>query len=466
MAERRFPLDIDHPFGYRPALSSRTEKEERTSGVRELHNADMSGFDPSEEHARSLDRSDELACFRDEFYLKEGEIYLDGNSLGLLSRRAERALLETLGDWKEFGIGGWTRGERPWFYFAERLGEMTAPLIGASPEEVVATGSTTVNIHQLVSTFFEPDGERTKIVATDLDFPTDVHALRSQLRLRGLEPDEHLVKIKSRDGRTIEEDDAVAAMTEEVALIFLPTVLYRSGQLLDIERLTRKARERGIPIGFDAAHSIGSVPHRFSEWGVDFALWCGYKHLNGGPGSAAGLYVNRRHFGRVPGLAGWFGSDKQRQFDMEHEFTPAGSAGAFQIGTPNILSLSPLFGSLEMFEEAGIERVREKSLRLTRYLMDLAEHELSSMEFSIGTPDEDERRGGHVALEHIEAARICEALKENGVVPDFRAPNVIRLAPVALYTSFADVWRAVRILREIMAKKTYENFENTRGVVA
>lgn len=426
----------------------------------------MSAFEPSEEYARSLDENDELARFRDEFYLTDGEIYLDGNSLGLLSRRAEESLLEVLSDWKRFGIGGWTKANRPWFYLPERLGAMAAPLIGASPEEVVATGSTTVNIHQLVSTFFQPEGRRTKILATDLDFPTDIHALESQLRLRNLDPAVHLVKVESRDGRTISEDDAISAMTEEVALAFLPTVLYRSGQLLDIERLTKAARERGITIGLDAAHSVGSVPHRFSEWGVDFALWCSYKHLNGGPGAAAGLYVNRRHFGKTPGLAGWFGSEKESQFDMGHEFVPANSSGAFQIGTPNLLSLAPLLGSLEMFEEAGMDNVRRKSLCLTRYLVELAGNELSGMGFSVGTPNEDERRGGHVALEHEEAARICEALKERGVVPDFRAPNVVRLAPVALYTSYLDVWKAIRVLKGIMAEKAYEKFENTRGVVA
>lgn len=423
-------------------------------------------FNPSEEYARWLDASDELARFREEFYLRDGVVYMDGNSLGLLSRRAEKTLLDVLSDWKEQGIGGWTGGERPWFYLSERLGEMTAPLVGAAPGEVVVTGSTTVNIHQLVSTFYRPEGRRTKVLATDLDFPTDVYALQSQLRLRGLDPGEHLVLVKSGDGRTIAEEDVVAAMTDEAALVFMPTVLYRGGQLLDVERIAGVARERGIACGFDAAHSVGSVPHRFSDWGVDFALWCGYKHLNGGPGSVAGLYVNSRHFGRLPGLAGWFGSDKDAQFDMEHDFVPDGSAGAYQIGTPHVLSLVPLLGSLEMFAEAGIERVRRKSLRLTRYLMDLVESELGGAGFSVGTPREDERRGGHVALEHVEAARVCEALKESGVVPDFRAPNVVRLAPVALYTSYVDVWRTVQALKEIMAEKRYEKFENRRGVVA
>lgn len=420
----------------------------------------------SEEYARRLDLSDELARFKEEFYVEGGVVYMDGNSLGLLSRRAEKTLLDVLGDWREFGIGGWTRGERPWFYLSGGVGEMVAPLVGAAPEEVVATGSTTVNIHQLVSTFYRPEGGRTKILATELDFPTDVYALQSQLRLRGFDPDDHLVEVGSRDGRIVDEEDVIAAMGGEVALALMPTVLYRSGQLLDVERLTREARERGIVIGFDAAHSIGSVPHSFSDWGVDFALWCSYKHLNGGPGAVAGLYVNREHFGRLPGLAGWFGSDRDKQFDMEHDFVPELSAGAYQIGTPHVLSLAPLLGSLEIFSEAGIERVRRKSLRLTRYLMDLIEHELDGMGFSVGTPRADERRGGHVALEHEEAARICEALKENGVVPDFRAPNVIRLAPVALYTSYTDVWRMVRILAKIMAEKQYAKYENRRGVGA
>ena len=420
----------------------------------------------SEEYARQLDLSDGLARFKKEFYVADGVLYMDGNSLGLLSRRAERTLIEVLGDWREFGIGGWTRGERPWFYLSERLGEMVAPLVGAEPEEVIVTGSTTVNIHQLVSTFYRPEGGRTKVLATGLDFPTDIYALQSQLRLRGLEPTEHLVEVESREGKTIDEEDVIAAMTEDVALVLMPTVLYRSGQLLDVERLAREAHERGILIGFDAAHSMGSVPHSFSEWGVDFALWCSYKHLNGGPGAVAGLYVNREHFGRLPGLAGWFGSDKDRQFDMEHDFLPARSAGAYQIGTPHVLSLAPLLGSLEMFSEAGIERIRRKSLRLTRYLMDLTEHQLAGMGFSVLTPRAHQRRGGHVALEHVEAARICEALKDHGVVPDFRAPNIIRLAPVALYTSYTDVYEMVRILAKIMAERQYANYENRRGVVA
>lgn len=423
-------------------------------------------FKPDVEFAAELDREDILARYRDEFYLKPDRIYLDGNSLGLLSKRAEQTLLESLADWRELGIDGWMDGNHPWFYLSEKLGELTAPLVGAAPEEVIVSGSTTVNLHQLVATFYKPEGKRTKILADELNFPSDIYALQSQLRIHGYDHDTHLVRVKSRDGRFLDEDDIIEAMTDDIALVVLPTVLYRSGQILDMERLTRAAHERGILIGFDGCHSIGAIPHAFSDWGVDFAYWCNYKHLNGGPGAVAGLYVNSKHFGAKPGLAGWFGSRKDKQFDMEHVLTPAENAGAYQIGTPHVLSLAPLLGSLEMFAEAGIQNIRGKSLRINQYLMDLIEQELGDAGFKIGSPTEDFRRGGHVSLEHEEAARICKALKEKGIIPDFRAPNIVRLAPVALYTSYTDVWNAVQILKEIMDNKLYEKFSNERGVVA
>ncbi|WP_409305043.1 kynureninase [Peribacillus sp. SCS-155] len=418
------------------------------------------------EYAKSLDEQDELKHYRDEFYIDPNTIYMDGNSLGLLSKRAERAVLDTLNDWKQYGIEGWTKGTNPWFYMSENLGKSMALLVGASEEEVIMTGSTTVNLHQLAATFYKPQGLRTKILADDLTFPSDIYALKSQIKLHAYDPDSHLVQVKSTDGRFLDEDVIIAQMTEEVALIVLPAVLYRSGQVLDMKRLTEEAHKRGILIGFDACHSVGAIPHSFTDWDVDFAFWCNYKHLNGGPGSVAGLYVNRRHFGTEPGLAGWFGSRKATQFDMEHTFSPAESAGAFQIGTPHVLSLAPLAGSLAMFMEAGIDRIREKSLGMTRYLIDLIDCELAGMKFYIGSPREDKSRGGHVSLEHEEAARICKALKKNGVVPDFRAPNIIRLAPIALYTSYYEIWETLQILKKIMAEKQYEKFKNERDIVA
>lgn len=423
-------------------------------------------FDKTRETAEKLDGADELARFREEFYLGKGRIYLDGNSLGLLSQRAEQSLLSVLDSWREYGIEGWTEGVHPWFHLSEELGKKGAPLVGAKPEEVIVTGSTTVNLHQLLASFYRPEGKRRKILADALTFPSDIYAMQSQLRLHGLDPEQHLIRVEGRDGQTLAEEDLIEAMTEEVAIIVLPSVLYRSGQILDMERLTAAARERGIPIGFDLCHSIGAIPHQLHEWGVDFAFWCNYKYLNAGPGGVGGLFVHQKHFGELPGLAGWFSSDKSVQFDMEYQLTPAGGAGAYQIGTPHLLSLAPLIGSLEIFTEAGIGPIREKSLRQTQYLMQLVEEELVGMGFTIGNPREDHRRGGHVCLVHPEAVRICKSLKEKGVIPDFRAPDVIRLAPVALYTAYTEVWEAVQVLKWIMEEKDYERHEKKRGVVA
>jgi len=418
------------------------------------------------EHAKQYDANDSFRSYRDEFYLQSGVIYMDGNSLGLMSKRAEENVSELMESWKAYGIKGWTTGKYPWFFISEKLGEMCAPLIGAEKNEVIIAGSTTSNIHQAVATFYKPEGRRTKILADELTFPSDIYALQSQIKLKGYDPDEHLVRVKSRDGKLILEEDIIAAMTDEIALILLPTVLYRSGQLLDIKRLTAEAHARGICIGFDACHSIGAIPHYFSEWNVDFAIWCNYKYLNGGPGSVAGLYVNKKHFGIHPGLAGWYSSKKDKQFDMAHTLDVEQSAGAFQMGTPHVLSLAPIIGSLEMFAEAGIENIRQKSLKLTRYMMDLIEQELTELGFSIGNPNEDDRRGGHVCLEHDEAIRICKALVDKGVIPDFRPPNIIRLAPIAFYTSFEEVWETVEILKAIVTEKQYEKYGKERNVVS
>lgn len=418
------------------------------------------------EMAEQYDANDELKQYRDEFYQLKNKIYMDGNSLGLLSKRAEEKLLMMFDSWKTYGIDGWMEGEEPWFYLSENLGKMTAPLIGANPEEVIVTGSTTMNLHQLLATYFNPTETRNKIVSDELNFPTDIYAIQSQLRIRGLSPEEHLIRVESKDGQTIDEEDIVRAMTDDVYMVVLSAILYRSGQILDMEYITKEAHKRGILVAFDLCHSVGAIEHSLSDWDVDFAFWCTYKHLNGGPGSVAGLYVNKRHFGAQPGLAGWFGSDKEKQFDMEHDLTQAAHAGALQAGTPHVLSAAPLLGSLEMFNEIGMEKIRAKSLKLTTFMSQLIEQELNGYGFIDHTPVEEEKRGGHIFLEHKEAARICKALKDNGVIPDFRAPNGIRIAPVALYNTFVEVWEAVQILKKIMDDKLYLNYENKRGVVA
>lgn len=417
-----------------------------------------------EDHARRLDAADDLAAWRERFCLPAGTLYLDGNSLGLLSRDAEASAARALAQWRDLGIGGWLEADPPWFTLGEQLGALMAPLVGAAPESVVATGTTTVNLHALVAAFYRPRGKRRKIVCAASEFPSDRYALAGQIALRRGKPATDLVAVPERDG-LLEEDDVIAAFTDEVALAVLPAALYRSGQALDIPRLTAAAHARGILIGFDGAHSVGALPHRFDDWGVDFALWCGYKYLNGGPGSVAGLYVHRRHFSTVPLLRGWWGYAKDRQFDMAPEFVPAGGAGGWQISTPPVLAAAPLLGSLAIFAEVGMTRIRAKSLALTGYLIDLVD-ELAPYGYRVGTPRDPARRGGHVAVEHPDGARIAKALKARGVIPDFRPPNVVRLAPIALYTSFHEVWRAAHHLRAIVADGEHLRFPAGREVVA
>lgn len=417
--------------------------------------------------ARAQDQADPLRALRDRFYQQPGRIYLDGNSLGLLSRDAESALQQALTEWRDLGIDGWTEAERPWFTTAEELGALQAPLVGALPQEVVVTGTTTVNLHALVATFYRPSGRRTKILADELNFPSDIYALQSLLQLHGLDPKEHLILASSRDGRTLAEEDLIQAMTDEVALVLLPGVLYRSGQLLDMGRLAAEAQARSIPIGLDLCHSAGAVPHQLHDWGVDFAFWCGYKYLNGGPGAPAGLFVHERHHGRTPALSGWFGYEKSRQFDMSLEFEPASNAGAWQISTPSILASAPLWGALRLFHEAGgMAPLRERSLRLTDFLIELVNTQLVPLGFTIGTPLESARRGGHISLEHPAAVQIAKALKQRQIIPDFRRPNVIRLAPAPLYNTFEELWLTVRALAEIVSGGEHLSFSGERNPVA
>ncbi|MFC4437011.1 MULTISPECIES: kynureninase [Natrialbaceae] len=408
-------------------------------------------MDTSRAAARERDAADPIEPFADRFDVPG--LYMDGNSLGPISEGAERTLERVREEWRERAIGGWTDGDPPWFEYAETLGDRLAPLVGAEGSEVSVANSTTVNIHALIDTFLE-DGT---VVVNELDFPTDHYAIRAQLRRRGLDPDDHLVVVESRDGRTIEEDDVVDALSDDVDVLFMPSVLYRSGQLLDLERLTSAAHDHGALAGFDLAHSVGVVDHALESVGVDFAVWCHYKYCNAGPGAPAGLYVDERHFDRRPALPGWWGHEKETQFELRSTYTPAPDAGAYQIGTPPVLAMAPLEGALETIEAAGIESIREKSLELTEYLVALADERLP--ECTVGTPREPDRRGGHVALEHPEAYGVSRALKERDVVVDFRAPNAIRVCPSPLYTSFEDVYRVVEEFVGVLEERAYEGIE-------
>lgn len=427
-------------------------------------------FETTEQYALQMDAQDPLAHFRDRFFLPENTIYMDGNSLGLMPKDSEEAIHRVMEEWKTYVIGGWLQAKPPWFYMAETLGALVSPLVGAEENEVVCTGTTTINLHALVSTFYHPQGKRTKILADELNFPTDIYALKGQIKLKDLAVEKHLVLVPGAagDGQLLDENEIIAAMTDEIAVALFPSVLYRSGQLLDIPRLTKKAHEKGIIIGFDCSHSVGGVPHHFDQWDVDFAFWCSYKYLNGGPGSPAFLYLNKKHFRKEPLLAGWFGCVKEKQFDMSLDFEHTHGAGGWQISSPSALSAAAVQGALKVHLEAGIEKIREKSIRLTEYLIFLVDRLLPPGKYNItiATPRDPERRSGHVALQgNGNIWRIHQALKASGIVPDFRPPNIIRFAPIALYNTFHESWKTVNRLKEIIDRKEYESFPTERSAI-
>lgn len=411
--------------------------------------------------AKKLDQQDELHKYREAFYLQPGEIYMDGNSLGLASKAAVKELEAMIERWKKEGVRAWN----DLYLYGEKLGEMMAPLINALPEEVVVTGSTTSNIHSALATFYHPTKERYKILVDDLNFPTDRYAVDSIVSLKDYQVSDAVKVVKSPDGEFIDEQAMIEAMTEDVALVLLPAVLYRSAQLIDMKRLAKAAHERGIIIGFDLCHAIGAVEIDFQAIQPDFAVWCTYKYLNGGLGSTAGLYINKKHFGNTPGLAGWFGNRNATQFQLKQTFEHQEDASGWQSGSPAIFSMVTLEGSLKLFEEVGMKKIRAVSLEKTAYLMYLIDEKLTSYGYSYGNKREDSVRGGHVCLQHQEAYRIAAALRDLGVIPDFREPNVIRLAPIALYTSYEEIYQVVEILADIIQQNIYTKYSAIRSAV-
>lgn len=418
-------------------------------------------FETSLAFAKEQDASDELRKYRELFYIQEGSIYMDGNSLGMASKPATEKLTYMVDRWKKEGVVAWN----DLYLYAEKIGALMAPLVNADADEVTVVGSTTSNVHQALATFYQPTKERYKIIVDDINFPTDRYAVDSIVRLKGYDVDEAVKVVKSPDGEFIDEEAMIDAMTDDVAVILLPTVLYRSAQIVDMKRLTEEAHKRGIYIGFDLCHAIGAIEMDFKEVEPDFAIWCTYKYLNGGFGSSAGLYINRKHFDRIPGLNGWFGNKNATQFQLKQEFEHERDASGWQIGTPSLFSMAPLEGSLEVFHEIGMPKIRKKSLHITAYLMYMIDEKLKEYGYSYGNSTVDEKRGGHVCLQHDEAYRIAAALRDNGVVPDFREPNVIRLAPIALYTSYEEVYQVVETLARIIKEKIYENYSAERTAV-
>ncbi|GGL59002.1 kynureninase [Halocalculus aciditolerans] len=430
-------------------------------------NANGDAGDPNLDLADARDRDAEraLAGVAREFTTPPDTYYVDGNSLGPLSDGAAAGIERVVEEWRTLGIDGWTAGEPPWVEFGERIGDRLAPLLGAQGREVVAANSTTVNIHALVGTFLDAcDADEPTVLVDELNFPTDRYAVVGQLEARGLDPADCLKVVASPDQRIVGENDIEAAIdVEDPDLVFLPSVLYKSGQRLDVERITSYAKDAGAYVGWDLAHSVGIVPHHLDEHGVDFAVWCGYKYLNGGPGTLAGLYVNERHFDLSPALPGWWGNDPDTRFDLEPVHDPAPGAARHQIGTVPVLSAASLHGALSVYDDVEMRDVRADSLALTDYLVDLVDAYFEDV--TVGTPREHSRRGGHVALEHPDADRVSQALKDRGVVVDYRPPNVIRVCPNPFYVTHEDVWHVAAELHDILDSDAHEAYTARSGGV-
>lgn len=420
--------------------------------------------------ARAQDEADPLKGYKAHFFKPEAAYYIEANGLGLACKEAKQTLNRVAEEWARFGVGGWMQGDPAWFFYPEKLAGAQAPLVGAKPEELILAGTTTTNIHSALATFYRPTKTKYKILIDELNFPSDRYAVESQLALKGQNPKKALAVAKSRNGWTLEEDDLIAAMTEDVQLAFFPSVLHQSGQLLDIEKLGRAAAERGIVIGFDLSHSVGVVPHNLTAAAADFAVWCNYKYLNGGPGCPASLYINEKHFGETPGLAGWHGYNKNRQFSMLPSFEAAGTAGGWQHGSPHILNMAPLEGAQSLVLSAGVLPMREKSLALTGFFLKLAAEWLMPLGAVLATPQREERRGGQVTFVHPAGGVINEALesgfaekaelyaaykKENkpkGELAQYTRADMVRISFSPLYSSFEEVYRLARALFEFMEK--------------
>jgi kynureninase len=383
--------------------------------------------------------------------------YFAGNSLGLQPRGAAAAIEQELEAWAELAVEGWFEGVQPWLTSAEELRPALARLVGAGAEEVVAMNSLTVNLHLLMSTFYRPSRERFRIVIEDAAFPSDSHAVASQARHHGFDPATAVVRLWPRDGEAALRTEDITAelgrLGDSVALVLLGGVNYLTGELLDIPAVTAAAHEIGAVAGWDLAHAAGNVPLELNAWGVDWAAWCHYKYVNAGPGGPAGAFVHERHASdpALPRLAGWWGTDPAARFRMEPGFVPRPGAVGWQVSTPPVLAFAPLRASLELFDAAGIEALRERSLRLTGYLEALLDVVVAERRAHVLTPRDPARRGCQISLSVSDSRALQGRLRaEHGVICDVREPDVIRLAPVPLYSSYHDCWRAATALRELL----------------
>ena len=409
--------------------------------------------------AQQMDAQDDLAAFRGAFVLAEPDlIYMDGNSLGRLPHgTVERIQAAVETEWGRDLIRGWNSG---WYQAPTRVGEKIARLVGAGPGQVVVSDSTSVNLFKLVMAALDMRPERNRIVSDTLNFPSDLYILQGCVRLLGDRHRLHLVP--SADGIATDQQALRDAVDEQTALVTLSHVTFKSGFLYDAAAVTERAHEVGALVLWDLSHSVGAVPIELDRWGADLAVGCTYKYLNGGPGAPAFLYVRRDlQEEAVPPIWGWFGQRSPFDFDLAYE--PAGGVARFLAGTPPILSLLAMESAVDLVQEAGLARIRRKSVRLTSYLVYLVDTILSPLGFALGSPRDPARRGSHVSVRHPQGYQISRAMiEEMQVLPDFREPDNIRLGLAPLYTSFAEVWGAVDRIRRVVEEERYLGYPAER----
>ncbi len=423
-------------------------------------------YENTREFAQSLDRADPLSKYKEEFIFPEVNgkkvIYFTGNSLGLQPVRARLYVDEIMNDWANLAVEGHFKASKPWWDYHERFSEKLAGLVGAKPREITVMNTLTVNLHLLMVSFYRPEAGRFKIIVEEKAFPSDQYMIASQVRYHGYNPEDAVIEIKKRPGehrfRTEDILKTIREVGDECALVLIGGVNYYSGQVLEIEEITRVGQEVGAKVGWDLAHAAGNIELRLHDWNVDFAAWCSYKYMNSGPGNASGCYINEKYLNRrdIPRFEGWWGHNKERRFLMEPHFQPEPNAHAWQISNAPVLALAPYLASVEMFAEVGMPALIEKRDSIVAYL-EFILHEIDREvkgDFEIITPSGAGERGTQISVFlHGEGKDLFYYLMENGVVTDWREPNVIRLAPAPFYCSFEEMYDFGQILKRGIQKK-------------
>ncbi|UOK43591.1 MULTISPECIES: kynureninase [Flavobacterium] len=419
-------------------------------------------FENTREFARGLDAKDALRSYRDEFIFPKVDgkqvIYFVGNSLGLQPKRTKTYVDEVMNDWANLAVEGHFYAEKPWWDYHERFSAPLSKIVGGLPSEITVMNTLTVNLHLMMVTFYQPTSKRYKIICEEKAFPSDQYMFQSQVKFHGYDPKDAIVEIKRREGEhNIRLEDVLAKIEEvgdELALVLIGGVNYYTGQVFDMKTITAAGHKAGAFVGWDLAHAAGNIKLELHDWGVDFAAWCSYKYMNSGPGNASGCFVHEKHHQNsdLPRFAGWYGHNKERRFKMEPQFDPVNGADGWQISNLPVLSLAPYLASVEMFSEVGMDKLIEKRNLLTSYLefiLHEVDKEIEGAEFEIITPsNQDERACQLSVFLHGQGRALFEYLMKNGVITDWREPNVIRLAPAPFYCSFEDMYEFGQVLKK------------------